>query len=148
MNAKELNQLFQRDLERFGAELAAYSDETKLWATDGEIANSAGNLALHLFGNLRTYIGLDLGHIPYGRNREREFSAKGVSKEALLAELEEVKAVISNSLLGLDPSRLGDLSVQTFFGYQMSIGYFLIHLYGHFNYHLGQVNYHRRLLGN
>jgi hypothetical protein len=31
-------------------------------------------------------------------------------------------------------------------GYPMSTQYFLIHLYGHLNYHLGQVNYHRRLV--
>lgn len=148
MNAKELNQLFQRDLEKLGTELSAYADETKLWIVDKEIANSAGNLAIHLFGNLRTFIGLDLGHIPYVRDREREFAVKDVSREDLLSELEEVKSIVSKSLLGLNPSRLGDMSIHTFFGYQMSIGYFLIHLYGHFSYHLGQVNYHRRLLGN
>lgn len=148
MNLKELNQLFQRDLEKLGQELSAYHDEEKLWIVDREIANSAGNLALHLFGNLRSYIGFDLGGIAYERNRDREFAAKGISKEALLAELEEVKKIVANSLLGLNPNRLGDMSVHAFFGYQMSIGYFLIHLYGHFNYHLGQLNYHRRLLGS
>lgn len=147
MTAKELNQLFQRDLEKLGMELSAYSDESKLWVIDKQIANSAGNLAMHLFGNLRTFIGLDLGHFPYERNRDREFAAKGIARKALLDELEEVKAIVSESLLRLDPSRLGDMSLHTFFGYQMSIGYFLMHLYGHFNYHLGQVNYHRRLLG-
>ncbi len=147
MNQIELNQLFQRDLEKLGAELSAYSDESKLWEIDKEIANSAGNLALHLFGNLRTYIGLDLGDIPYVRDREGEFTAKGVSREALLAELEEVKAIIGTSLLGLDPIRLGDFSRHSFFGYEMTVGYFLVHLYGHFDYHLGQINYHRRLLG-
>lgn len=147
MNQKELNQLFQRDLDKLGTELAAYSDESKLWVVDKEIANSAGNLALHLFGNLRTFIGLDLGKIPYVRDREREFAAKDVSREDLLAELAEVKKVIAISLLEMNPSSLGDLSKHAFFGYQMTIGYFLIHLYGHFSYHLGQVNYHRRLLG-
>lgn len=147
MNTKELDQLFKRDLEKLGTELSAYSDESKLWVIDKEIANSAGNLAMHLFGNLRTYIGSDLGGVPYVRDRDREFAATGVSRAALLEELEEVKKVVSTSLLGLEPSRLGDLSKQTFFGYQMSIGYFLIHLYGHFSYHLGQINYHRRLLG-
>lgn len=147
MNLKELNQLFQRDLEKLGQELSAYPDAEKLWAVDGQIANSGGNLALHLFGNLKTYIGLDLGGIAYERNRDLEFAAKGIAKETLLAELEEVKKIVSTSLLGLNPNRLGDMSVHSFFGYSMSIGYFLIHLYGHFNYHLGQINYHRRLLG-
>jgi hypothetical protein len=148
MTTSDLNKLFQRDLEKLGWELSAYSDETKIWVIDKEIANSAGNLALHLFGNLQTYIGLDLGRIPYERDREREFAAKGVSREALLSELEVVKRSVSSSLLGIDPARLGDLSKHTFFGYDMTVGYFLIHLYGHFSYHLGQINYHRRLLGN
>lgn len=147
MNLKELNQLFLRDLEKLGQELSAYSDESKLWIVDKEIANSAGNLVLHIFGNLRHFIGLDFGGIAYVRNREREFGAKGEPREALLVELEEVKLIVSNSLLGLDSSRLGDKSLHDFFGHQMSIGYFLIHLYGHLNYHLGQINYHRRLLG-
>lgn len=147
MNLKELNQLFQRDLEKLGQELAAYSDEHSLWILDKEISNSAGNLSLHLFGNLRTFVGLDLGGIAYDRNREREFSAKGVPLSELVQELEEVKKVVSTSLLSLHPDRMGDKSKHDFFGHQMTIGFFLIHLYGHLNYHLGQVNYHRRLLG-
>lgn len=148
MNLKELNQLFQRDLDKLGQELMAYSDETKLWVIDRQIANSAGNLTLHLFGNLRHFIGLDLGGVAYVRNRDREFGAKGEPREALIAELDEVKKIVENALLNLEPNRLGDMSIHAFFGYPMSIGYFLIHLYGHFNYHLGQINYHRRLLGN
>lgn len=146
MNLKELNQLFQRDLEKLGQELQAYSSEENLWIVDKEISNSSGNLTLHIFGNLRQFIGLDFGGIAYERNRDREFGAKGVPLSALLLELEEVKKIVSTSLLGLNPIRMGDKSLHAFFGHQMSIGFFLIHLYGHLNYHLGQVNYHRRLL--
>jgi hypothetical protein len=147
MNLKELNQLFQRDLEKLGQELQAYTIEENLWIIDKEVSNSAGNLTLHIFGNLRHFIGLDFGGIAYQRNREREFEAKGEPIAGLLEELEEVKKIVSTSLLGLNPIRLGDKSLHTFFGHQMSIGFFLIHLYGHMNYHIGQVNYHRRLLG-
>lgn len=148
MNLKELNQLFQRDLEKLGHELQAYTTEENLWIVDKEISNSTGNLTLHVFGNLRHFIGLDLGGIAYERNRDREFEAKGIQLSVLLLELEEVKKIVSSSLLGLNPIRMGDKSLHAFFGHQMSIGFFLIHLYGHLNYHLGQVNYHRRLLGN
>jgi hypothetical protein len=147
MNLKELNQLFQRDLEMLGKELQAYPKEENLWVVDKEISNSGGNLSLHIFGNLRHFIGLDFGGIPYERKRDREFEAKGVPLSELLLELEEVKKIVSTSLLGLNPDRMGDRSLHAFFGHQMSIGFFLIHLYGHLNYHLGQVNYHRRLLG-
>lgn len=147
MNLKELNQLFQRDLEKLGQELEAYTDEANLWIIDKQISNSAGNLALHIFGNLRYFIGLDFGGIAYQRNREREFGAKGEPRSALLEELEEVKKIVATALLNLDSSRLGDKSLHAFFGHSMSIGFFLMHLYGHLNYHLGQINYHRRLLG-
>lgn len=147
MNLKELNQLFQRDLEKLGQEIEAYTLEENLWLVDKEISNSAGNLVLHLFGNLRHFIGFDFGGFPYERNREREFGAKGEPRVALLEELEEVKKIVSSSLLGLNPTRMGDKSLHSFFGHQMTIGFFLIHLYGHLNYHLGQINYHRRLLG-
>ena len=146
MNLTELNQLFQRDLEKLGNELKAYKVEENLWIVDNEIANSAGNLALHLFGNLRHFIGLDFGGFPYERNREREFGAKGEPRTGLLEELEQVKKIVSQSLLSLPPSRLGDISIHVFLGQPMTIGIFLLHLYGHLNYHLGQINYHRRFL--
>lgn len=146
MNLKELNQLFQRDLDKLEVELNSYSDESKLWVFEGQITNSAGNLTLHLFGNLRHFIGHDLGGVAYVRNRDREFSAKDISRDSLLEELKDVKKTVEDSLLQLNPSRLGDMSIHSFFGYSMSLGYFLVHLYGHFNYHLGQINYHRRLL--
>lgn len=146
MNTKELNLLFQRDLTKLQEELQAYRNEENLWIVDGQIANSGGNLALHLIGNLRQFIAADLGGFVYERNRDQEFAATGKSSIALLEELDLVKVQVEKSLVLLDPNKLGDLSIHSFFGYQMTIGYFLIHLYGHFNYHLGQINYHRRLL--
>ena len=146
MNTKELNLLFQRDLTKLQEELQAYRNEENLWIVDGQITNSGGNLALHLIGNLRQFIAADLGGFGYERNRDQEFGATGKSRTALLEELDVVKEQVEKSLVTLDPNKLGDLSIHSFFGYQMTIGYFLIHLYGHFNYHLGQINYHRRLL--
>ena len=146
MNTKELNLLFQRDLTKLQEELQAYRNEENLWIVDGQITNSGGNLALHLIGNLRQFIAADLGGFGYERNRDQEFGATGKSRTALLEELDVVKEQVEKSLVTLDPNKLGDLSIHSFFGYQMTIGYFLIHLYGHFNYHSGQINYHRRLL--
>lgn len=146
MKLEELNLLFQRDLTKLEQELLSYYKESSLWVIDHQIANSAGNLALHLFGNLRQFIGFDLGGFPYERNRDREFGAKGEPRDGLIQELQEVKKVVELSLLNFPEERLSDTSLHAFFGYPMSIGYFLIHLYGHFNYHLGQINYHRRML--
>ncbi|TDQ19204.1 uncharacterized protein DUF1572 [Algoriphagus boseongensis] len=146
MTLEELNRLFQRDLDKLKQELELYSNEENLWKVEGEIANSAGNLAMHLIGNLKHFIGFDLGAVPYERNREREFGAKGEPRDGLIAEIDEVKKILENTLPKLHPKRLDDMSIHAFFGHSMTIGFFLIHLYGHFNYHLGQINYHRRLL--
>ena len=146
MKLEELNLLFQRDLTKLEQELLSYSSEHSIWLVDHQIANSSGNLALHLIGNLRHFVGLDLGGFPYERNREREFGAKGEPREGILQELQEVKRIVEMSLLNFPEERLSDTSLHDFFGYPMSIGYFLIHLYGHFNYHLGQINYHRRMI--
>lgn len=146
MKLEELNLLFQRDLTKLEQELLSYSSENSIWLVDHQIANSSGNLALHLIGNLRHFVGLDLGGFPYERNREREFGAKGEPREGILQELQEVKRIVEMSLLNFPEERLSDTSLHDFFGYPMSIGYFLIHLYGHFNYHLGQINYHRRMI--
>ena len=56
-----------------------------------------------------------------------------------IAKLEQVFA----SLKAEDLEKPYPLEV---LGYPMTTGYFLIHLYGHLNWHLGQVNYHRRLV--
>lgn len=146
MNTKELNQLFQRDLSKLREELQAYSDERNLWRVDQEINNSAGNLTLHLIGNLKQFIGLDLGGIAFERDRDSEFAPSTLTREDLLQELVQLKKVLEDTLVPLDPKKLGDQSKHSFFGHSMTVGYFLIHLYGHFNYHLGQINYHRRLL--
>jgi len=146
MNTKELNLLFQRDLNKLQEELLAYTGEDKIWQVAQQISNSAGNLTLHLIGNLRHFVGVDMGSVAYERDRDREFAASGISRADLIEELDLVKKVVEDALLPLDPMKLGDQSVHSFFGYPMTVGYFLIHLYGHFNYHLGQINYHRRLL--
>jgi hypothetical protein len=146
MTLEELNRLFQRDLDKLKLELELYQNEANLWKVQGEITNSAGNLTMHLLGNLKYFIGNDLGGIIYHRNREREFGAKGEPREGLRTEILEVKEILENTLLKIHPKRLEDMSLHVFFGQPMTIGFFLIHLYGHFNYHLGQINYHRRIL--
>ena len=145
MNSKDLNQLLQRDLSKLIEELKAYSDERNLWRIDQGINNSAGNLTLHLIGNVKQFFGLDLAGIAFERDRDSEFVPSKLSREDLLQELEELKKLIDQALLSMDPKKLGDQSIQTFLGHSMTVGYYLIHLSGHCHYHLGQVKYHRRL---
>lgn len=142
----ELKELFERDIDRAIAELKAYKKEEDLWLLSGEISNTAGNLFLHICGNLRHFIGSVLGKSGYIRRREDEFGLKDVKKSEIIAELKTTKKVVGEVLAELSDEALHETFPINVFGKEMSTEFFLIHLYGHLNYHLGQVNYHRRLL--
>jgi uncharacterized damage-inducible protein DinB len=138
--------LFDRDLKKLEHEITLYQQESLLWEIRGDIKNSSGNLCLHLCGNLQHYIGKVLGGSSYARNREAEFSTKNISKERLLNELTKTRETVLRSLESLDASLLSIEYPEAVFDYPMTTGYFLVHLHGHLNYHLGQINYHRRLI--
>ena len=112
----------------------------------GEIKNSAGNLALHLCGNLQHYIGARLGNTGYVRDRPKEFSLKGISAKDLVLEIIKTKEAIKFTLPKIDPATLEKEYPEKVFNDPMTTQYFLIHLSAHLGYHLGQINYHRRLV--
>ena len=143
-----LQKIFKRDLEKLKQEISLYRDEKNLWVIDKSIANSAGNLCLHLVGNLNAYIGAVIGNTGYIRQRDLEFSQKNIPKDQLVTMIEDTIIVVAN---GLDELKDEDLEKEyplLVFKEQTSTGYFLIHLAVHLGYHLGQINYHRRLLDN
>ncbi len=142
---ESLQSLFERDLKRLKREIELYEDENKLWLIDKKISNSTGNLCLHLCGNLQHYVGNNLGKSGYARNRDYEFSAKNVSRSELLAELERTQKIVRKTLSTLEENDLEKAYPQEVFGHEMKTDYFLIHLTGHLNYHLGQINFHRRM---
>jgi len=137
---------FQKDLDHLQQEVLAYRDETKLWITQGEVNNSAGNLALHLVGNLNHFVGHHLGKTGYVRNREAEFNLKNVPAAAIADQIGDTATMVSQVLAQLSLSDLDETYPLEVFGKPMTTGYFLMHLLGHLNYHKGQISYHRRLL--
>lgn len=137
---------FNRDLDKLKKELKLYDVEDNIWKISGNISNSAGNLALHIIGNLNHYIGSEMGNTGYIRNRAAEFSLKGVSRDEILNQIEETKQTISNALLKFPEDWFSRKYPLEEFGYPMTYEYFMVHLVSHLNYHLGQVNYHRRLI--
>ncbi|MBG8553488.1 DinB family protein [Hymenobacter guriensis] len=141
-----LRLLFRRDLNRVQQELTQYRDEETIWQVEKAIANSAGNLSLHLVGNLRTYIGAELGGVAYTRHRELEFSLKNVPRQELLEKVAETRDIVDESLRALPPERLAQEYPLLVFEQKTSTEYLLVHLATHLAYHLGQINYHRRLL--
>lgn len=141
-----LRSLFNRDLDRLKGEIAAYSNEALLWHTEKNISNSAGNLCLHLIGNLNTYVGAVLGNTDYVRQRDLEFSLKDVPRTELLAKLDATVIVVNEVLDKLPVAELEQEYPMMVFEKPLSTGQFLAHLTTHLAYHLGQINYHRRLL--
>ena len=136
--------IFQRDLEKLKEEIGLYNNEKSIWLTGKDISNSAGNLCLHLVGNLNTYIGKELGGTDYVRNREKEFSQKDISQQELIEKVEATAAIVVQALNQLSEADLEKDYPVMVFEKNMSTQYFLVHLTSHLAYHLGQINYHRR----
>ncbi|WP_125721548.1 DinB family protein [Flavobacterium ustbae] len=146
MIVQTLKSILNRDLNKLKFEIESYEFEKQIWAVDKNISNSAGNLCLHLIGNLNTYIGAEIGKTGYIRNRPLEFSLKDIPKWELVSKIEDTIEVINNSLDTLTEADLEQIYPQIVFEKEMTTGFFLIHLSTHLAYHLGQINYHRRLL--
>lgn len=127
-------------------EIGAYQNEENLWKTDKNISNSAGNLCLHLIGNLNHFIGTHLGNTGYVRQRELEFSLKDIPKTELIEKIEATTTMVDSVLNQLPEAEMEKEYPLVVFEDKMTTGYFLIHLLSHLDYHLGQINYHRRLL--
>ncbi|QQQ27078.1 DinB family protein [Chryseobacterium indoltheticum] len=144
---ESIKSLFTRDLNQLKKEIESYQNEEAIWKIDKDILNSAGNLSLHLVGNINHFIGAILGNSGYVRNRELEFSLKNIPKTELILQIENTIEVVHSSLDQLSEEDLKKEYPIEALGYPMKTEYFLIHLFGHLNYHLGQINYHRRLLG-
>lgn len=138
--------LYTRDLQKLKAELVAYQNESAIWLASEGIANSAGNLCLHLVGNLNHFIGATLGQTGYIRQRDLEFSSKDIPRQELLEKIDATIAVVNDTL-----GRLPAEELEKEYAFQLAeqsytTGAFLLHLTTHLAYHLGQINYHRRML--
>ncbi len=141
-----LNAILTRDLGKLYTEIEIFNDEANLWKTTGKITNPAGNLCLHLCGNLNTYIGAMLGNSGYLRDRPAEFSRRDVLKAELLQQVEQTREMVAHTLQQLQPNDLDKAYPEPVLGFSMTTGYFLVHLTAHLSYHLGQINYLRRVL--
>ncbi|RMH56384.1 MAG: DinB family protein [Deinococcus-Thermus bacterium] len=110
------------------------------------LPNPAGTLFLHLAGNLQHFLGAILGHTGYVRNRVAEFSRRGVPRSEIRRELEGARQGVLAGFANLSeehlarpfPVQLADGAFST----QLTLLQFLSHL----AYHLGQIDYHRRVV--
>lgn len=147
MLKESLKTLFTRDLNKVKLEIEQYQNEKNIWRVENSVSNSAGNLCLHLVGNLKTFIGAELGKTGYIRNRELEFSLKDLPKSELIKQIEETIQVVNYTIDQLNEEDLeNDYPEVKVLEDDRSVKYMLIYLSSHLAYHLGQINYHRRLL--
>ena len=146
MLSETLRTLFKRDLNKLKKEIVAYQNEAIIWHVEKNISNSAGNLCLHLIGNLNTFIGAHIGHSGYIRQRELEFSSKNIPSRDLIDKIEETMSIVDTALDGLTDEQLQEEYPVLVFKTKTSIELFLVHLTTHLSYHLGQINYHRRMM--
>ena len=142
----ELASLFSRDLTKLGQQIEAFPNDKALWQALPGVINPAGNLALHVEGNLREYVGRQLGKLPYERNRPLEFSLRGLSRHEVGTRIVELRGSIPFVIERLSSEQMEMEYPEVVLEVATTTKEFLIHLYGHLNWHLGQIDYLRRIL--
>lgn len=146
MLTKTLIKIFKRDLKKLKIKMASYKNENNLWLQEKDISNSAGNLCLHVVDNLNHFVGSVLGNSGYIRKRDLEFSLKNVSRIEMSKQIDATMVMVEDTLSELSNVDLEAPYSLIVFKEAMTTEYFLVHLTTHLSYHLGQINYHRRLL--
>lgn len=141
---EHIQRLFERDIQGLLTQVGHYPDDASLWQERPGWTNPGGTLVLHLVGNLRHYIGAQIGGSGYVRDREAEFASRAVTREALLALVRQAAVEVSTALSGLDEADLQTPATERVNGQAIPMGLWLMHLLTHLAYHLGQIDYHRR----
>ena len=141
-----ITSFYERDIRKLIEELNLFENEEDLWKTRGFVKNSAGNLALHIVGGLNHLIGATLAQTGYVRNRDQEFTIKGVERKDVIAQLEALIPMINTTVNDLTEKQMAAEYPIFFDKPNTSTSYVLVQLLLHLNYHLGQVNYVRRML--
>ena len=140
-----LASFYERDIRKLIEEVKLFRNEEDLWRTQGAVKNSSGNLVLHIIGGLNYFIGATLAQTGYVRDRDLEFIRKGVVRKDLVAQLEELIPMINETVNALTHEQM-EAEFPIFFDKaKTSTSYVLVQLLLHLNYHLGQVNYLRRI---
>lgn len=138
-------EIFVQELSKLKDEIAKFNNDADVWRVVSGITNPAGVLTKHLLGNLNHTIGATMGKNGYTRNRDYEFAVSAETREELISQLEKTIEVVKATLGSLTQAELSEQYPLEMFG-QKSTAFYLTYFYGHFKYHLGQVNYLRRIL--
>ncbi|MBK6537108.1 MAG: DUF1572 family protein [Ignavibacteria bacterium] len=138
-------QLYLNFLNSLKDEISLYKDPEKIWLLSGSISNTPGNLCLHICGNLNHFFGTVIGNTGYIRERDQEFSKRNLSREELFGAIDETKIMIGKIFDDLTQDDFNKIYPINKFGENVTYGFIFSRLVSHLSYHLGQINYHRRL---
>jgi len=141
-----ITNVITRELKALRREIESYPSDEDLWEIPAGIANPGGNLALHLAGNLQYFVGNVLGKNGYERNRDAEFGSRDIPRAELLREIDNAIAAVEIGMGTITEADLAKPYPEKVGGVSSSTGAFLAHFATHLAYHLGQVDYHRRIL--
>lgn len=144
--AADVGRMLERELIAFRREVELFPDDGSLWKVVPGITNPAGTLALHVAGNLRHFVGAVLGGSRYVRDRDAEFSRRGLRRSEVIRELELAEDEIEPAILALTEAALASPYPLAVGGVTMPTGRFLMHLAVHTGFHLGQAGYLRRMI--
>jgi uncharacterized damage-inducible protein DinB len=143
-------EIFERELNKLIEEIKQYPDDPSIWRIQDGIKNSGGNLCLHICGNLQHFIGNVLGNSGYIRNRDKEFSISGIPSTELIEEIKKTIEVVNSTLKSTQKMDLEEeytaLPAHLLGKEKLTKGFILMHLISHMDYHIGQINYHRRMI--
>jgi len=141
-----ITNVITRELKALRREVESYPSDAHLWEIPAGISNPGGNLALHLAGNLQFFIGNVLGKNGYVRNRDAEFASRDVPRTELLREIDNAIVAVQTGMSKISEADLSQPYPEKVGGVSESTGAFLAHFATHLAYHLGQVDYHRRII--
>ncbi len=141
-----VHKLLRRELAAVRRSVEAYADERLMWAERPGLPNTGGNLGLHLAGNLQHYFGTVLGKSGYVRDRDSEFSRRDVPRAEIINELDAAAVAIDAGMRALNAEKLAQPYPEQVGGRTIQTQEFVVHLLSHLAYHLGQLDYHRRVV--
>jgi uncharacterized damage-inducible protein DinB len=118
--------------------------EEGIWWRPNEASNAAGNIVLHLCGNVRQWIISGLGGAADLRIRAKEFAERGpIPRRALVRQL---KQTVENACRVINRIPARKLSQQyTIQGFQVTGLAAIAHVAEHCAYHAGQLIYLTKL---
>lgn len=118
--------------------------EKEIWWRPNDASNAAGNIVLHLCGNVRQWIISGLGGAPDRRERDKEFSERGpVPRRVLISQLRSTVKQACWTIDSLPSKTLSqEFEIQ---GFRVSGLVAIAHVYEHFAYHTGQIIYLTKL---